>query len=131
MFSVFMLSQAKTFPLHVRLGKGILSILVLSYAKYPPKKTRNSFPNCILPFKHQSIMSINNTLIAQGNINKPFFAYIALHFAIINMADIKYMAYKLVKYRCETDDDQVNVLLLWLKGIKKKKKKKAKHFTTI
>lgn len=70
-------------------------------------------------------MSINNTLIAQGNINKPFFAYIALHFAIINMADIKYMAYKLVKYRCETDDDQVNVLLLWLKGIKKKKKKKS------
>lgn len=68
-------------------------------------------------------MSINNIFIAEGNINKPFFAYIALYFAIINMADIKYMAQKLVKYRCETDD-QINVLLLWLKGIKKKKKKK-------
>lgn len=69
-------------------------------------------------------MSINNIFIAEGNINKPFFAYIALYFAIINMADIRYMAQKLVKYRCETDDDQINVLLLWLKGIKKKKKKK-------
>lgn len=73
-------------------------------------------------------MSINNIFIAEGNINKTFFAYIALYFAIINMADIRYMAQKLVKYRCETDDDQINVLLLWLKGIKKKK---AKHFTTI
>lgn len=69
-------------------------------------------------------MSINNIFIAEGNINKPFFAYIALYFAIINMADIRYMAQKLVKYRCETDDDQINVLLLWLKGIKKKKEKK-------
>lgn len=69
-------------------------------------------------------MSINNIFIAEGNINKPFFAYIALYFAIINMAEIKYMAQKLVTYRCETDD-QINVLLLWLKGIKQKKKKKS------
>lgn len=75
-------------------------------------------------------MSINNIFIAEGNINKPFFAYIALYFAIINMADIRYMAQKLVKYRCETDDDQINVLLLWLKGIKKKKKKKKKRSTS-
>lgn len=33
------------------------------------------------------------------------------------MADIKYMAYKLVNYSLETDD-QVIVLLLWLKGHK-------------
>lgn len=65
-------------------------------------------------------MSINNIFIAEGNINKPFFAYIALYFAIINMAQ------KLVKYRCETDDDQINVLLLWLKGIKKKAEKKKR-----
>lgn len=70
-------------------------------------------------------MSINNIFIAEGNINKPFFAYIALYFAIINMAEIKYMAQKLVTYRCETDD-QINVLLLWLKGIKQKQNKKKR-----